>query len=194
MGSPVALIKKIIRKLNSLLNNQIFKLRILKIRALDNVSIPGSVKVYSGCQIKTAPFGGQIRIGENCELSYGVCLLTYGGQITIGDNCSINPYSVIYGHGKGISIGNNVLIAGHTLIIPTNHGIKELAIQINRQPMTSKGIVIEDNVWVGAGCKILDGVCIKKGAVVAAGSVVINDVPENAIVAGVPAEIKKIRK
>jgi len=119
--------------------------------------------------------------------------MTYGGSIKIGNDCSINPYTIIYGHGKGVSIGDKVLIAAHTLIIPSNHTFDKLDIPIGHQQPKSKGIIIRDNVWIGAGCQILDGVCINQGAVVAAGSVVNKDVPENAVVAGVPAMIIKYR-
>jgi acetyltransferase-like isoleucine patch superfamily enzyme len=137
--------------------------------------------------------GGRIVIGDDNEFLHGVLLLTYGGSIVIGDRCSINPYSVIYGHGKGVIIGNDVLIAGHTLIIPSNHNFANVKLNINIQGEESKGIVIKNNVWIGAGCQILDGVTIFEGAVIAAGSVVNKDVPANAIFAGVPAKLLRYR-
>jgi acetyltransferase-like isoleucine patch superfamily enzyme len=118
--------------------------------------------------------------------------MTYGGVIKIGDGCSINPYSILYGHGN-LTIGNNVLIAAHTVIIPANHNFKDLEIPIHQQGLTTKGICIEDNVWIGAGCKILDGVTIGFGAIVAAGAVVTKDVVPNTIVGGVPARLLKTR-
>ena len=60
---------------------------------------------------------------------------------------------------------------------------------IKEQGVNSKGIVIEDNVWIGASATILDGVTISKGAVIAAGSVVNKNVDKYAIVAGVPAKV-----
>lgn len=137
--------------------------------------------------------GGNITIGNNNEILNGCILMSYGGKIEIGDNCSINPYTIIYGHGKGVKIGNEVLIAAHTVIIPANHNFLRTDISIKRQGLNFKGIIIHDDVWIAAGCKILDGVTIGKGAIVAAGSVVNKDVPEYAIVAGVPAKIIKMR-
>ncbi|MCB9079909.1 MAG: acyltransferase [Anaerolineaceae bacterium] len=118
-------------------------------------------------------------------------LLTYKGEIEIGDNCSINPFCVIYGHG-GVKIGNDVLIATHTVIIPSNHNFSSLDRPIRLQGNTSKGIIIEDDVWIGAGCKILDGVIIGKSSIVAAGSVVNKSIEPYSIVGGVPAKL--IRK
>lgn len=136
---------------------------------------------------------GTIQIGERTEVLTGCCLMTYGGSIKIGSNCSINPYTLIYGHGLGTVIGDNVLIAGHCVVIPTNHVFKDLHKPINQQGLSSKGICIESNVWIGAGCQILDGVTIGTGAIVAAGSVVNKSVAPNTIVGGVPAKLIKNR-
>lgn len=122
----------------------------------------------------------------------GVLVLTYGGNIRIGRQCSINPYTVIYGHGN-TTIGDNVLIAGGCMIIPSNHTFSRLDIPINQQGNTARGIVIEDNVWIGHGCSILDGVTIGEGSVVAAGSVVTRSTPPRVVVAGIPAKVVKNR-
>lgn len=164
----------------------------LKSRKNKNISIDSSVRIYSNVVLDTE-YGGNITIGAKTELLNGVILMTYGGDIKIGDCCSINPYTVLYGHGN-LTIGNNVLIAGHVLIIPANHNFDDLNIPINQQGETRKGIVIEDNVWIGAGCKILDGVLIGSGAVIAAGAIVNRDVPRNTVVGGVPARVIKTRK
>jgi acetyltransferase-like isoleucine patch superfamily enzyme len=156
-----------------------------------NVSVHSSVKIYPNV-VMTTEYGGKITIGKNCELLYGVLLMTYGGDITIGEGCSINPYTVLYGHGN-LTIGNNVLIAGHCLIIPSNHNFSDITKPINQQGETRKGIVIEDNVWIGSGCRILDGVRIGEGAIIAAGAVVNKDVLPNTIVGGVPAKLIKTR-
>jgi acetyltransferase-like isoleucine patch superfamily enzyme len=115
-------------------------------------------------------------------------ILSHGGDIVIGDDCSVNPYSILYGHG-GLKIGDKVRIASHTVIIPGNHKFGRVDIPIFRQGVTMKGIVIDDDVWIGANCTILDGVSIGKGAVIGAGSVVTRDVEPFSVVAGVPARV-----
>ncbi|HMO34365.1 MAG TPA: DapH/DapD/GlmU-related protein [Lacibacter sp.] len=137
--------------------------------------------------------GGDIIIGDNNEILTGCLIMTYGGTVRIGSQCSINPYTIVYGHGAGTVIGNNVLIAGHCMIIPANHVISRTDIPIRQQGVSSKGIIIEDDVWIGSGCRILDGVTIGRGAVVAAGSVVNKSVEPYSIVAGVPAKLIKKR-
>src|SRR5882724_11105234 len=116
MELKIKIIKQLLWKFQKIRNN--FKIWILRYNV--NLEIPYSNKIRKGCHIKTN-FGGKIILGENNELLFGVCLMTYGGSIIIGNDCSINPYTLIYGHGKGVRIGNKVLIAGHTTIIPANH-------------------------------------------------------------------------
>ena len=155
------------------------------------VFVDPTVKIYPSVVFSTE-YGGEINVGKNSELLNGVLIMTYGGKISIGESCSINPYTILYGHG-GLSIGNNVLIAGHCLIIPANHIISDTSLTINKQGLTKKGIVIEDDVWIGAGCRILDGVHIGKGSVIAAGAVVNKNIPSYSVVGGVPAKIIKFR-
>jgi acetyltransferase-like isoleucine patch superfamily enzyme len=119
-------------------------------------------------------------------------LITYGGDIDIGVNCSVNPYCVLYGLG-GLKIGDNVRIAAHTVIVPANHTFDDPSIPICRQPETKKGIIIEDDVWIGAGCRILDGVRIGRGSVIGAGSVVTKSIPEMSVAVGVPARVIRRR-
>lgn len=165
--------------------------RIAVIKLTANVRFLGKNTVRTGVQLKTN-YGGCIIVGEGTELGYYVILMTYGGFIEIGKNCSINPNSIIYGHG-GVRIGDNVLIAAQCVVVSTNHIFSDRTKLIAEQGATAKGIIIEDDVWLGAGCKILDGVVIGKGAVIAAGSVVTVNVPEYCVYAGVPARKIKDR-
>lgn len=162
-------------------------LRKFLVRKREFVHIDRSCHIADNAKIEIR-YGGKIVINRNTEVLEGVLIFTYGGTVWIGENCSINPYTIIYGHGN-IKIGNSVLIAGHCMIIPSNHNFKDKSQTIMNQGNTSKGIVIEDDVWIAHSCSILDGVTIGKGAVVAAGSVVNKSVPSYSIVGGVPARI-----
>lgn len=158
----------------------------------NNIIIGKGTNIFKNVVLETQ-YGGEIKIGENCELLHGVILMTYGGKIEIGDRCSINPYTILYGHG-GLKIGNDVLIAGHTMIIPANHIFSDRHKNINSQGLICKGITIEDNVWIGGGCRILDGVTIGKGAIIASGAVVNTSVEPFSIVGGVPIRFIKKRQ
>lgn len=134
---------------------------------------------------------GNIIIGDNCKIKDGTKMYTYGGTIEIGDSVSINPYCMFYGNGN-LRIGRNVLIATHTTIVASNHNFGDTTELITNQGMTCKGIVIGDNVWIGAGVTILDGSVIGEGVVIGAGAVVSGIVEAYSVVAGIPA--KTIRR
>lgn len=133
--------------------------------------------------------GGNIHLGKGTIIHKYSIIATYGGTIRFGSKCSLNPFSIAYGHG-GLTIGNNVRIAAHVTIIPSNHKTK-IGLKIMEQGHIAKGILVEDDVWIGTHVSVLDGVTIKMGAIIAAGSVVTNSIESNTIVAGVPA--KKIK-
>lgn len=136
--------------------------------------------------------GGSIVIGRNCYIHDYAMILTYGGQIEIGDHCSLNPFAIVYGHG-GVRIGRSVRIAAHTVIIPANHNAATDGVPLYQTGVSAVGISIEDNVWLGAGARVLDGVHIGRNAIVGAGSVVTRSVAQDATVAGAPARIIKQR-
>ncbi|MGB7117605.1 MAG: acyltransferase, partial [Anaerolineales bacterium] len=77
----------------------------------------------------------------------------------------------------------------NTQLIAVNHVFDDPKRPFFKQGITAAGIVIEDDVWLGANAVVTDGVRIGEGAVVAAGAVVTKDVPPHTVVAGVPARI-----
>jgi len=155
-----------------------------------NISIGKNSIIYPGAQLKT-PLGGKIQIGNFCNIHHGVLIYTYGGDISIGDFSTVNPYCVLYGHGN-LKIGKGVRIAAHTVVIPSNHNYKDRSRYIYEQGEFSIGIVIENDVWIGANTSILDGVTISQGCIVGAGSVVTKSTEPYGIYAGVPA--RKIKE
>ncbi|MFD2599074.1 sugar O-acetyltransferase [Sphingobacterium corticis] len=112
--------------------------------------------------------------------------INYGKHTKIGKNVFINFDCVFLDMG-GITIEDGVLIAPKVSLLSEGHGI----LPEERQSLIPKPIHIKKNVWIGAGAIILQGVTIGENAVVAAGSVVSKDVPDNAVVGGIPAKLLK---
>jgi acetyltransferase-like isoleucine patch superfamily enzyme len=133
-----------------------------------------------------------VDIGDHSFILRGTLLLPYGGSIRIGSNVGINPYCIIYGHG-GVEIGNDVLIAAQVTLVSAQHVFERRDTPIRSQGITTKGIRIEDDVWIGAQVIVLDGVHIGRGAVVGAGSVVTRSVSAYQVVAGSPARVVRER-
>lgn len=164
----------------------------------ENVSLAAGVQVLPSARLICSgmpPYlspSGYIEVGLNTIIREGAILQTYGGNIKIGNNSAINPYCIIQGNGN-LTIGNSTLIAAHVCIFTANHNFDSLDVKIQTQGERRLGVKIGSDVWIGAGCTILDGVEIGDGAVIAAGSVVHRNVPINALVAGVPAVIKRFR-
>ena len=131
---------------------------------------------------------GEIIIDSDVYVHRNVILRSFTGCIRIGEGTTINPFTCIYGHGKVI-IGKFVSIAAKVTIVASNHNFQRTDIPIKQQGVNSKGIVIEDDTWIGANATILDGVKIATGAIVAAGAVVTKDVDKYLIVGGVPAKV-----
>lgn len=120
-------------------------------------------------------------VGENFAL-FPPFHTDCGKNITIGNNVFLNSGCKFQDQG-GIRIGDGTLI-GHNVVLATlNHSMDPG----DRASMFPAPILIGANVWIGSNATILPGVSIGNGAVVAAGAVVTKDVPENTVVAGVPA-------
>jgi len=133
--------------------------------------------------------GGAIDLAESVHLHRDTIIQTgQGGSVTIGASTHLQARCYLSAYRGDIRIGRCVEIAPYCCFYSYNHQ-REPGVPMQQQPLTTKGgIVIEDNVWLGAGVTVLDGVRIGEGAVVGAGSVVTRDVPAGVTVGGVPAK------
>jgi acetyltransferase-like isoleucine patch superfamily enzyme len=129
--------------------------------------------------------GRGILMGDRCAIAADVFL---HGPVTLGNDVSINARASLDGGTQGITIGDHTRIATGATLYAFDHGIAPDRL-VREQPAKSKGIFIGQDVWVGARAGITDGVKISDHAVIAMGAVVTRDVPEWAIMGGVPAQI-----
>ncbi|MDZ4255426.1 MAG: acyltransferase [Sulfuritalea sp.] len=133
-----------------------------------------------------------VRFGDKVTLNRYAYVQGGNGGVSLGDRVKVNNYAIINGTG-GVDIGADTLIGPGVRIISYQHRYARGA-TIYSQPVIALPIRIGRDVWLGANAIILAGVTIGDGAVVAAGAVVREDVPAYAVVAGVPATIKKYRE
>jgi acetyltransferase-like isoleucine patch superfamily enzyme len=164
----------------------------VRLRYTSGIRLGRGVYLDEGVYLHALPNG--IEIGANTYVLHHAVLHVFNFRnlphagIRIGRNCLISEFNVLRGQG-GITIGDNVYTSPHVQIVAVDHVFDDPARPIVEQGITARGIVIEDDVWVGAGAVILDGVRVGRGAVIAAGAVVAGDVPPRAVVGGVPARI-----
>lgn len=140
------------------------------------------------------PDDGEVSIGDRVFLHKdGTIEVGAGGRLIIGADTHIQPRCQLSAYKGLLTIGRNVQIGPNCQFYPYTHGTA-IGHLIRLQPLITRGgIVIEDDAWISAGAIVLDGVRIGSGAVVGAGSVVTNDVPDNAIAAGIPARVVGMR-
>lgn len=144
-----------------------------------------------------------VTIGDHCTIA-ALLQAFYGGKISIGKNTYIGPNSIIQSK-ESVVVGENVIIANSVLIVDNNNHPTDPAMRLKMSACEdfmndelwswkyaeSKPIIIEDNVWIGRDSRILKGVTVGKGSIVALGAVVTKDVPPYTIVAGNPAKVVK---
>jgi acetyltransferase-like isoleucine patch superfamily enzyme len=166
----------------------------VRIRYADQIKLGPGVYIDEGVYLHACPNG--IEIGAGSIVMHGAILHVYNFRdmkqsgIKIGRDSLIGEYSVIRGQG-GVSIGDRVYTSPFTQIIAVNHVFDDPNHPFVEQGITAEGIIIDDDVWIGASAVITDGVSIGKGAVIAAGAIVTKDVPPHTVVGGVPAKIIK---
>jgi acetyltransferase-like isoleucine patch superfamily enzyme len=166
----------------------------VRLRFADHIRLGKGVYLDQGSYLHACPKG--IEIGDRSIVMHGAVLHVYNFRdmphsgIKIGKDSLVGEYSVIRGQG-GVTIGDRVYTSPFTQIIAVNHVFDDPNRPFIDQGITAEGIIIEDDVWLGASAVITDGVHIGKGAVVAAGAVVVKDVPPHTVVGGVPARAIK---
>jgi len=128
-------------------------------------------------------------VGDNLSVGANTIIKNWN-NFSCGNNVSIHE-SCMIDCDTDINIGNNVSIAHATSLVAANHTWMDVSVPIKYNPITKVGITIKDDVWIGCGVRILDGVVINDRAVVAAGAVVNKEVESHTLVGGVPARLIK---
>lgn len=170
----------------------------VKLRARHLVSFGRGVSlghgvVVDGLSRTGIRIGNHVSIGDYTRLEATGTITDIGNGILIGNNSGIGAFSFIGGAG-GVKIGNDVIMGQWVSFHPENHNFDRIDIPIRSQGVNRKGIVVEDNCWIGAKVTFLDGAHVGHGSVIAAGALVRGYIPPFSVAAGVPARVIRSRK
>lgn len=191
----LTLTNRIARSLHKRLQALYATLIKAKYQAWGQINFADSTTIMGGAKIELTSRSDRdwvVRIGDRTRIKSGAILAPRDGFIDIGDGCSVNPFCVLLGYG-GITIGNNVRIATGCTIVAFSHLFDDPDTPIIDQGNSWQGVTLEDDVWLGTGVRVLDGVTIGRGSIIGAGSVVNKSIPPNSIAVGVPAKVVRAR-
>ena len=149
-------------------------------------------KISPLADIERSTRGNRVCIGDYVTIDSFVKIKFAGGDgdIHLAAHTYLNSGVVIYS-GHGVSIGEGTLVAANTTFAATNHEYRTRdKTIISQRFMPSKGgILVEEDCWIGANCVLLDGTILRRGCVVAAGTILRGEWPEYAVIAGNPANV-----
>ena len=144
-------------------------------------------KIYRSARMDTPPYR-RFSLGDHSVIESYACVNNAVGDVIIGDSTRIGLHNTIIGP---VTIGSHVNLAQGITVTALNHNFENPDLRIDEQGVSTKPVVIGNDVWIGANAVILPGVTIGEHCVVAAGAVVTKDVPPRSLVGGVPAKVIK---
>ena len=143
--------------------------------------------IYRSARMDTPPYR-KFWLGDYSVIESFCCINNAVGDVIIGDHTREGLHNTIIGP---VIIGSHVNLAQGITVTALNHNFEESSKRIDEQGVTTKPVIIGNDIWIGANAVLLPGVTIGDHSVVAAGAVVTKDVPPHSLVAGVPAKIIK---
>ena len=143
--------------------------------------------IHRSARMDTPPYR-KFSLGDYSVVESFACINNAVGDVIIGDHTRIGLHNTIIGP---VTIGHHVNLAQGITVTALNHNFEDARKRIDEQGVSTKPVVIEDDIWIGANAVVLPGVTIGHHSVVAAGAVVTKDVAPHSLVAGVPAKIIK---
>ena len=125
-------------------------------------------------------------VGHGCKIRAHEGLVEIGAKTVIGQECTISAF-------QHVSIGRECIVADRVMLIDFDHGVTEVERPIRLQGISKRDVRVSHNVWIGYGACVLRGVNVGENAVIGTSAVLTTDVPANAVVAGVPARVIRMR-
>ena len=192
-GGPLTVLR--FMRANKMLNHRyallLLRLAWLKLRFRGRLQTDGIAFVCPGVQFEIGK-GARVVLGRWSWLGHGCKVRAHEGEVLIGaksvlgQECTISAY-------QHVSIGRECIVADRVMLIDFDHGVVEVERPIRLQGIYKRDVNVGHNVWIGYGACVLRGVTVGDNAVIGTSSVVTKDVPDNAVAAGAPARVLRMR-
>jgi acetyltransferase-like isoleucine patch superfamily enzyme len=193
-GGPLALLR--FMRANGMLTPSyallLARLAYLKVRFGKRLQTDGVCFVCPGVKLEigrraTLRIGRWAWIGHGCKIRVHEGEVAIGAKTVIGQECTISAF-------QHVSIGRECIFADRVMLIDFDHGVTEVERPIRLQGIYKRDVRVSHNVWIGYGACVLRGVSVGENAIVGTSAVLTADVPANAVVAGVPARVIRMRE
>jgi acetyltransferase-like isoleucine patch superfamily enzyme len=168
------------------------RLGLQKLRLGSRLRLDGLAFIGPGCCLEIKKnamleLGRWAWVGHGCKIRCHEGTVSIGAKSVLGQECTISSF-------QHVSIGRECVIADRVMLIDFDHGMVEVDRPIRLQGIYKRDVRVGNNVWIGYGACILRGVTVGDNAVIGTNAVVTRDVPANAVVAGVPARLLRMRE
>ncbi len=163
----------------------------LKLRWRGRLQTDGLCFVCRGVTLEigrdaTVSLGRWSWLGQGCKIRAHEGRVSVGAKSVLGQDCTISAY-------QHVSIGRECIVADRVMLIDFDHGVVEVERPIREQGIYKRDVRVGHNVWIGYGACLLRGVTVGNNCVIGTNSVVNKDVPDDAVVAGIPARVLRMR-
>jgi acetyltransferase-like isoleucine patch superfamily enzyme len=168
------------------------RLAVLKLRFRGRLRTDGLCFICPGVKLEigrdaTLQIGRWAWLGHGCKIRVHEGEVAIGAKTVMGQECTISCF-------QHVSIGRECIVADRVMLIDFDHGVTEVERPIRTQGIYKRDVRVGHNVWMGYGACVLRGVSIGDNAIVGTSAVVTRDVPDNAVVGGVPARLIRMRE
>ncbi len=193
-GGPLALLR--FMRANGMVNRRYAYLTArwlwLKLRHRGRLQTDGLCFICPDVQLEigrhaTLRIGRWAWVGHGCKIRVHEGEVEIGAKTVIGQECTISAYQYV-------SIGRECILADRVMLIDFDHGVTEVERPVRLQGIYKRDVRVGHNVWIGYGACVLRGIAVGDNSIVGTNSVLTHDVPENAVVGGVPARLIRMRE
>jgi acetyltransferase-like isoleucine patch superfamily enzyme len=153
--------------------------------------LDGMLFIGSGVKLQIGRTA-RVRFGRWTWIGHGTKIRCHEGEVRIGDKTVLGQECTISAY-QHVSIGEQCVVADRVMLIDFDHNVAEVERPIRRQGIYKRDVRVGSNVWIGYGAQILRGVSVGDNAIIGASAIVTKDVPANAVVAGSPARVIRMR-